>query len=1038
MTFTDRLKEIQRELQFMGYISTIKPVKIDDLKKENTIQNCKIISKKDQYNILYMEAKSNWKGIATNVAKNQRKPCLVITSYGDSYLILSTVNGITTNTPKPRHLIIDQKSKSHSMQKFIKLIKTKANDDFISIDKKVQQAFDNFLEYKEAFAKFENNLGTIIEKTKTMIDKAIVDNEKYQIEAEKFLKICQQIINKNMKLKAVKDMLIQHILTYRIFKMVYDDQDFHSINNVAKSLEKLKELLNLSDKKINYDMIELVAESIVDSDQKQEFLKKLYETFYKKYDPATADRDGIVYTPSEIVNFMVKSADEIIQKHFGKTISDDGITILDPATGTGTFLVHILREMDKELLENKYMNELHANDIFILPYYIAALNIENTYKELIGEYREFKNICWIDTLNSRINDYEKITTYFNNDNVKRISKQQKIKINLMITNPPYSKGQKNYDQKNPNKKYREIDKRIKETYEKKLITKLGAAAKTALRDSYIRFIRWMSDEINKSGIIVLVTNSSFIRTEATAGMRASFVDEFNEIWCFDLRGNASLKGEIRKREGGGIFGSGSKSPIAITILIKNPKKNGCIIYYKDIGDYLTQKQKLEIIEKIQSIKGINDWQIIEPNIFNDWLDKRDPDFYRYTVSCSKIVKLGKKENSIFKTYSRGVTTSRDAWAYNSSKNSLIKNMKKHIDYCNEQDLNNFKTNPRYAKNTPNLIRRLKNTKFKNKKFDPNKIRIALYRPFFKQFMYFDAIYNESRGLIHNFFPRNNSKNLVISIPYKFTGDFYAFITDMTPDLEITRHGQCFPLYIYKDSTLHSNITMYAIQEYKKYYRDAKIQNEDIFYYVYGLFHHPEYCKKFANNLIRELPRIPMAPQFWKISKIGRQLAYIHLNFEICERYTLERKFQINNFKKLIFGRKKRKYENRVTTVDDETIIKADGKILFENIPEIKYRINGRTPVGWIIDCYKRKIDETNNIINDPCMGIDIIAMLERAVYIGLESDKLVEKLSKLEFEPKIKPPLPKEPKKSKPKSVKLRLKHQKKLIPGSAQTTFEL
>lgn len=416
MNFEDSIESLQRELKYGGYKSIHDPFDISDLLKEESVIDCEIIARKDQYNILYMQVQSNWRGIATNVAQKNKTSCLVITKYKDQYFILSTLKDAHIQHPIPRHIVIDIKSKTHSIKDFVKLIKTEQTDTIVEIDEKIHTAFDEFSKYKEAFDEFAENLEKIIHKTKIMIQKAISGNKKYAIEANKFLKICQEVINEKMELKDIEDMLIQHILTYRIFAMVYDDQDFHHTNTVAKSLEKLKNMLNLPADKIDYYTIELVAESIIDVDQRQEFLKKIYETFYHKYDPAKAEKDGIVYTPSEVVNFMVKSTDELLKKHFNKNLSDEDVTILDPAAGTGTFPVHILRHIDAAKLEEKYTKSIYANEISILPYYIATLNIENTFNELSGKYKEFENICWMDTLDSGVKDYSKLTSYLEGSN----------------------------------------------------------------------------------------------------------------------------------------------------------------------------------------------------------------------------------------------------------------------------------------------------------------------------------------------------------------------------------------------------------------------------------------------------------------------------------------------------------------------------------------------------------------------------------------------------------------------------------------------
>ncbi len=408
------------------------------------------------------------------------------------------------------------------------------------------------------------------------------------------------------------------------------------------------------------------------------------------------------------------------------------------------------------------------DDVNTYPYYIAALNIENAYRERTGEYREFGNICWMDTFESGTKNYEKMTEYMGYENVRRIAEQQKKRINVIVGNPPYSAHQHDYNEENPNLSYPYVDARIKETYARKT----NATLINSLYDSYIRAFRWASDRIAESGIVAFVTNGGFLRSDAAAGVRAYMHEEFTDVWCFDLRGNQRTQGETSRREGGKIFGSGSRAPVAITILVKNPDKKEHEIHYKDIGDYLSREQKLKTVGDAGSIPGIKDWQIIKPDKNNDWLDQRDDTFSQYLPIGSKGVKSGKGDgNAIFRMFSNGISTGRDAWLYNSSRYKLSKNMKRHVSYCNKQDLDNPKIDSRQAKWTGELSDSLARLASKPE-FEKGLIRTALYRPFFKQYVYF-----EKKAFIHRpykiplFFPNERSKNLVICVKYKISGNF---------------------------------------------------------------------------------------------------------------------------------------------------------------------------------------------------------------------------------------------------------------------------
>ena len=575
----------------------------------------------------------------------------------------------------------------------------------------------------------------------------------------------------------------------------------------------------------------------------------------------------------------------------------------------------------------------------------------------------------------------------------RINNQRNTHVHVIMGNPPYSVGQSDYNEGNPNIIYPELDKRISDTY----LENTRIHSKKALYDSYIRSLRWASDRIGKSGIIAFITNASFLKSESASGIRNNLKKEFDYIWCYDLRGNQRTQGEISRKEGGKIFGSGSRAPVAIILLVKTTKNKECVIKYRDIGDYISREEKLSIIKNIKSIQNIKNWDVIKPDKHDDWLNQRNNKFTEYLPLGSKAVKHG-NTHTIFKTYSLGLATHRDVWVYNSSIKKLEKNMNTHIDYCNIQNLNNFnlkKMDPKKAKWSGEIIGKLKKH---TPKFDTNKIRIAMYRPFFKQYLYFDNVFNSAMYRIPQFFPENYSKNLVILIPYKYTGLPSVFITDVTPDLQIVRNGQCFPLYVYENNKdKKSNITDSTLLEYQKYYSDEKISKKDIFYYIYGMLHHSGYKQKFMNNLSRELPHIPMAQNFCKFSNIGKKLTDLHLNFDTGNKYDLGKpKNNIKNFHKLSFGTIKENNKRK----SDKTKLFIDGVDLFDNLPNIEYAINGRTPIEWIVDRYKITTDKESGITNDPCTGFDIISHIERAVYIGVESDKLINDLSKEEFEPK--------------------------------------
>ena len=796
MTFSEGLAEIQRRFGRAGYHTVREPIDMESV--GDSILDCEVIARNDQYNILYMEAEANWKKMAKDVAEGQDWPCMVITRNGD-FLIMTTIQDRMTRHPKTRHVVIQPDSEKYGLAEFVKRVRTGSEDDHVSIDERIQEVFDGFSKYDEAIKRFGENLGDVIRDTRKLVAKKTSGNKKYDAESARFVAVCKEILNDTVDQKAVTGMLIQHIVTARIFAMVYD-YDFYRTNAIALELERLREVLEISDDVIDYSDIKIVAESITGNKERQEFIRGIYEVFYEKFDPKRADRDGIVYTPTEIVDFILNSVQHVLQSEFGASFADRSVKILDPFSGTGTFLASLLGSgMLGDNVVAKYRNDMFANEMLLLAFYISAINMESTFVNVTGsDPVPFEGMNYTDTfmMDPRYLEgghHKQDTTTMDKWSVEiheRRQKQRKANLRVIVGNPPYSAGQSSFNDQNQNVSYPDIDSRIKTTYlEKTKFINPTLGAKNSLYDSYVRSFRWASDRIGESGVIGFVTNASFIRSDAAAGMRACLKEEFTDVWVFDLRGNARTQGEIRKKEGGNVFGLGSRTPVAITILVKNPKKKEHNIHYYDIGDYHSREKKLDFIKEFASIKGITNWQEIEPDKHHDWLSQRNDEFSKYLPMGSKNAKKG-KENTLFGTYANGVKTKRDIWVYNSSVNELSKNMKIHIDYCNSQDLDNPVIDSKKAKWSGELSSALK--RHGKQTFNKNKIRNALYRPFFKQYLYLDKIFNQTPNLGYNAFPKNDSENLVIHVPYNANVKFSAIVTDVTPDIQLNKNGQCFP------------------------------------------------------------------------------------------------------------------------------------------------------------------------------------------------------------------------------------------------------
>jgi len=811
-------------------------------------------------------------------------------------------------------------------------------------------------------------------------------------------------INESVTRDEAIRVIAQHVVLSRVFDELFSGE-FTSYNPISRVLsdmaagfgldEELEELEGF------YVSVRDEVRAIETPVARQNFIKTIYENFFKSTTKKDTEKHGVVFTPVPVVDFVIRSVQGVLQGRFGMGFGDTRVKVLEPFAGTGTFITRLLGSgLLGGNMYQKYRNDLMANEMILLAYYISTVNIETTYSSLNrGRYVPFENMSYTDTLRQdpryhrggrHAQEQATLGGRFKEAN-RRVRRQKSTHVNVIMGNPPYSAGQRNYNDENPNVEYPGIDRRIAETY----LRGARVHAKNALYDSYVRSLRWASDRIGASGVVAFVTNGSFMRSEAAAGIRASLAEEFDEVWCLDLRGNQRTQGETSRKEGGKIFGSGSRAPVAVVVLVKAPTgpdpKRPATIRYRDIGDYLTREEKLEAVEKFGSIKGVPGWETIEPDRHNDWLGQRDDRFEDYAPMGAGKTKAG-RANAVFRTYAPGVKSNRDSWVYNSSHSVLAKNMQLCIDHCNQQNLDNIIIDPTKAKWSVELKDRLKKTK---PTFSIHNIRKSLYRPFFYQFLYFDKIYNNSIHHMPEFFPSDKSENLVICVPYKFTGDFSTFITAHTPDLEIVHHGQCFPFYTYTGSVKKDNISDNILNEYRLYYDTKEITKKDIFYYVYGFLHHPTYKIKFANNLSKDLPNIPMASNFTKFKNIGEKLAKLHLNFELCKRFKLGKPLEkFDKPHKLSFGRKGMRA--------DKTKLRINGVLVFENIPQPKYRVNGRTPLEWIVDRYNRTVDKDSGIVNDPLEGMgedDIIAVIERAVYVGVESDRLIAELPD-EFEPK--------------------------------------
>ena len=845
----------------------------------------------------------------------------------------------------------------------------------------------------------------------------------------------KETINVSISPEDSIEMMAQHILTRPVFEALFENYNFASGNPVAIALDNLRKDFGeygLEDETRDlegfYESVRMRAHGIDNSEGRQKVLLELYEKFFANALKKDAERLGIVYTPVEVVDFILHSADEVLRQEFGRSLSDEGVHLLDPFAGAGVFLSRLLQSdlIHDSDVERKYREELHANEIVLLAYYIAAVNIEEAYRGRRGEdsdYEPFSGIVLTDTFN--LNKKGEDATLFGRawmpDNNARAERQQKLPIQVIVGNPPWSAGQRSSTDDNPNVNYPALRERIEETY----VTRSTVTNKNSLYDTYKLAIRWASDRIEGQGIVALVTNGSWIDGNVDAGVRACLAEEFSSIYVVHLRGNQRTQGELSRREGGKVFGQGSRAPVAITIMVKNPRAahDGCRIHYRDIGDYLRREEKLAALEHAVSISGLSDWKTIKPDRHHDWIAQRSDAFAHLYPMGTKEAKTGNLDDSIFGLYSRGLATGRDPYIYNFLREACGENGRRMTeDYLaaiseleKDSDIPASEAARRNSSNLKwndeleqDLLRRRKT------EYDEGVIRRVAYRPFVASNCYADYTFIQRKYQMDRIFPDGSRENRVICVPgIGSTKPFSALMTDVMPDLELISKGQCFPRYRYPkrtDSTDTSdalpgigdvperidNISETALRVFCEHYHDDTITKNALFDYVYGVLHAPSYGTEFANDLSKMLPRIPLAPDSHAFVEAGKALGELHVGYERSKRYSLEVVFAHEGEP---YPRHFRLTEKAMRFADAEkTTLRINEHVSLSGIPAEAHRyiVNGRTPLEWYIDRYRIKKDKESGIVNDPNGWFedprDLVAAIERIVYVSVESTRIIEGL----------------------------------------------
>ena len=874
-------------------------------------------------------------------------------------------------------------------------------------------AYEN---WEKAVVAFKDKVPEIGRALQVLITRERKINKDFITAFGKFLDLCREAINPNLSESAIEEMLIQHILTQRLFSKVFNNPDFAQRNIIAKEIETVIQALTsqtfsrrefLRPLDHFYIAIEQAAGSLHNWAEKQTFMNTVYEQFFQGFSVKVADTHGIVYTPQLIVEFMVRSVDEILKKEFGKTLGDKGVHILDPFVGTGNFILRVMREIPKSKLEHKYDNELHCNEVMLLPYYLSSMNIEHEFFEQTGYYKPFEGICLVDTF-ELAEDLQQQLAFMSKENTARVKKQKETPIFVILGNPPYNAHQVNENDNNKNRKYPVMDKRVAETYSKDS----KATNKNALSDAYVKAFRWASDRIGDEGILTFVSNNGYFDGYAFGGMRKHLEQDFSSIYHIDLKGNARTSGEERRKQKGNVFDDTIRVRVGITFMIKKKQNTQpAKVYVYAVDDYMTSKQKKEYLDKSKSIASIS-WKLCHADENHTWLTEGlRTEWPGFIPIGSKDAKAGKGE-AIFSTYGRGVATSRDAWAYNFNRDALVKNMESMINEYNRHVHDYQSRNPKpkidsfvtYDDSKISWSRDLKQDLQRNHlaEFDKTKIRRSLYRPFIKRNLFFDRIMNEEVYQFPRIFPTPETEEENLTVCVSGVGSSkppQVLIANTIPCLDMLEKTQCFPFYTYDEdgSNRRENITDWALDKFRKQYKKKSITKWDIFHYIYALLHHPFYRAHYEVNLKKELPRIPFAPDFQKFANAGKKLAELHVNYEKQPEYPLE---HIENPDLPLDWR-----VEKMKLSKDMTRIIYNDFLTLAGIPAeaFEYKLGNRSALHWIIDQYQEKIDKRSGIENDPNRLDDpeyIVRLIKQVITVSLETVKIVNNLPELGIEGK--------------------------------------
>ncbi|WP_157913306.1 type ISP restriction/modification enzyme [Candidatus Promineifilum breve] len=917
----------------------------------------------------------------------------------------------------------------------------------------------HYEQWDRAVAEFSVKVPELALNLKSLIEKELKENKRFAAAFDDFAEVARQAVNPNISVAAVEEMLIQHLLTERIFRKVFNNPDFAQRNVIAHEIEKV--ITALTSRSFSreaflgrldrfYGAIEATAATIDNYREKQTFLNTVYEQFFQGFSVKVADTHGIVYTPQAVVDFMVRSVDDILRREFGRAdgLAADGVAILDPFVGTGNFILRVMRQMPRTRLEQKYRAELFCNEVMLLPYYIASMNIEHEYVELTGQYEPFEGIALVDTFELAEGRQPSL---FAKENTQRVQRQKDAPIFVIIGNPPYNAAQLNENDNNKNRTYPVIGKRVSETYSKLS----NASLLIKLNDPYVKAFRWASDRLGDEGVISFVTNNSFLRDFSFDGMRHALSNDFDELYILDLGGNVRQNPRLSGTTHN-VFGI--QVGVCISVLIRNGKNilpRKAQIYYASTGEEWRREEKCHFLDDKGSVFGV-EWSIITPDQKGNWLTSGMKIEFDDFLSLGEKLTSPSSANSVFRTFSLGVSTNRDDWVYQFDETKLLKQVAQFSQTYNMElsrwielgrpkpAIESLSRDDRSTKWSSMLLGKLE--KGKRADFAVNKIRNSLYRPFVKSQLYYDRLLIDAPGQLAGYFPNleTEQENIAICVPGRGNRkDFGVLAVRSIVSLDLAFEKiQCFPFYTYNEdgSNRRENITDWALARFREVYGDPPetefflensvslptadpepgtnpgretdpsrgtdprqetgfsrknpvsgggITKWDIFHYVYALLHHPAYRQTYAANLRRELPRIPFVRDFWAYARAGARLAELHVNYEQQPEYPLTR---LENPDQPLDWR-----VEKMRLSKDRTQIVYNDFLTLGGIPAaaFDYRLGNRSALEWVIDQYRVTTDKRSGITNDPNRADDpqyIVRLIGQVVAVSVATVGIVNGL----------------------------------------------